>query len=309
VWNNLTLASEGNFMSHHGNAKRAQFSRSDFRFIHRLRVRWAEVDLQGVVFNAHYLTYLDTAMADYWRALALPYVSAMKRLSGDLFVKKATLEYHASARYDDLLDIGMHCVRVGNSSILFEGAVFAGEKLLVNGELVYVFADPEHQTSRPVPPELRSVMESFEKGGPVSELRIGDWKALGTLVSELREEVFVNEQGIGTQLVWDDADATAVHAMLRNHLGQPVATGRLLQHAPKVGRIGRMAVSRVLRGSHLGREVLDALVNTSRDRGDREVILHAQCSAEKFYLRQGFLPRGKVFEEAGIAHIEMVLPM
>jgi acyl-CoA thioesterase FadM len=40
------------------------FARSDFRFLHRLRVRWAEVDLQKIVFNPHYLMYLDTALAD-----------------------------------------------------------------------------------------------------------------------------------------------------------------------------------------------------------------------------------------------------
>ena len=47
--------------------------RKDFRFFHRLRVRWAEVDMQKIVFNAHYLMYFDTAISDYWRALALPY--------------------------------------------------------------------------------------------------------------------------------------------------------------------------------------------------------------------------------------------
>ena len=46
--------------------------RTDFRCLHRMRVRWAEVDMQKIVFNAHYLTYFDTAMGDYWRALALP---------------------------------------------------------------------------------------------------------------------------------------------------------------------------------------------------------------------------------------------
>jgi YbgC/YbaW family acyl-CoA thioester hydrolase len=40
--------------------------RSDFRFLHRLRVRWAEIDMQKIVFNGHYLTYLDTAVTAYW---------------------------------------------------------------------------------------------------------------------------------------------------------------------------------------------------------------------------------------------------
>ena len=47
-------------------------ARNDFRHLHRLRVRWAEVDMQKIVFNGHYLMYFDTAVADYWRALALP---------------------------------------------------------------------------------------------------------------------------------------------------------------------------------------------------------------------------------------------
>jgi acyl-CoA thioesterase FadM len=54
--------------------------RADYRFTHRLRVRWVEVDLQHIVFNGHDLMYVDTAMADYWRALALPYHDAMARL-------------------------------------------------------------------------------------------------------------------------------------------------------------------------------------------------------------------------------------
>ena len=67
-------------------------NRNDFRLLHRLRVRWVEVDLQKIVFNGHYLMYFDTAMADYWRALAVPYEDTMYQLGGDLYVKKASLE-------------------------------------------------------------------------------------------------------------------------------------------------------------------------------------------------------------------------
>src|ERR1700741_1282538 len=105
--------------------------KSDFRFFHRLRVRWAEVDMQKIVFNAHYLMYFDTAVADYWRALALPYEQAMQLLGGDLYVKKAGIEFHASARYDDQLDVRLKCARIGNSSMQFNGAIFRGEQLLI----------------------------------------------------------------------------------------------------------------------------------------------------------------------------------
>lgn len=283
--------------------------RSNYRFWHPLRVRWAEVDMQKIVFNAHYLMYLDTAMADYWRALALPYEAAMQQLGGDIFVKKASVEYHASARYDDRLDVGLRCARVGNSSILFEGAIFRGDTLVVTAELVYVYANPATQTPQPVPDVLRAIFGDFETGLSVTAVSVGDWDALGAHASVLRENVFVQEQGIGAHMVWDDADALAVHAVAFNRLEQPVATGRLLQHEPGVARIGRMAVNRGLRGAQLGRAVLVALIDAARARGDHEVMLHAQTSAEGFYRRLGFVARGPVFEEAGVQHIEMVLPL
>lgn len=280
--------------------------RTEFRFFDRLRVRWAEIDAQKIVFNAHYLMYFDTAVAGYWRALALPYAQTMESLGGDLYVRKATVEYHGSARYDDQLEIGMRCGRIGNSSLLFEGAVFRGDELLINGELVYVFADPHSQTSRPVPQSLREVLQGFEAGQGMVEVRVGGWDELGREASAIRTAVFVEEQRIPAEMEWDVADASSVHAVAYNRFGLPLATGRLLQHVPGVAKIGRMAVSQSLRGSGVGRHVLEALMKAARARGDREVLLHAQTSAAPFYARAGFAPRGPQFEEAGIPHIEMV---
>ena len=280
-------------------------SRQNFRCFHRLRVRWVEVDMQKIVFNGHYLMYFDTAISDYWRALAFPYEQAMHLLQGDLFVKKASIEYHASARYDDMLDVGLTCSRVGNSSILFTGGIFRGDELLITCELVYVFADPATQTSKPVPAVLRDMFTNFEAGLSLVALKIGDWTELKPLASQLRMEVFVDEQGFRVEDEWDDDDAVAIHAVAVNALGQPVANGRLLQHAPGVAKIGRMAVSRPLRGSRLGKDVLMALTDIALKRGDQEVMLHSQCSAEGFYARLGFTRRGEVFDELGMAHIEM----
>ena len=273
--------------------------------MHRLRVRWAEVDMQKIVFNAHYLMYFDTAITDYWRALALPYEEAMLQLGGDLYVKKATLEYHGSARFDDQLLVGLQCSRVGNSSIVFTGAIFRDNDLLVSCELIYVFADPAAQKSLPVPPALRQILLDFEAGKPMHTVRVGNWQTLGADAAHLRGEVFVQEQRISTDDEWDAADETALHAVVYNGLMQVVATGRLLLHAPGVARIGRMAVKRVLRGSQLGREVLNALVATAAQQGCHEVLLHAQSSAAGFYEKSGFTARGEPFDEVAIAHVEM----
>lgn len=279
--------------------------RQNFRCMHRLRVRWAEVDMQKIVFNAHYLMYIDTAMSEYWRALALPYEASMHILGGEMYVKKATVEYHASAKLDDTLDVGMRCARIGNSSCLFEAAIFCGDRLLVTGELVYVFADPATQTSTPVPAALRAMLEGYEAGAEMVEVRTGDWNALGRDAARLRTAVFVREQGIPADVEADALDASARHAVLYNRLGQPVATGRLLQQAPGVSRIGRMAVDRSVRGAQWGRVLLAALVEAARARGDTQVQLHAQCSAQGFYERAGFTVAGAPNEEAGLAHVLM----
>ena len=94
------------------------FPRSDFRFFERLRVRWAEVDMQSIVFNGHYLMYFDTAVAGYWRALAIPYHETMDVSGRRLLRAQVHPRIQASARYDDQLEVGVRTQRTGNSSMV-----------------------------------------------------------------------------------------------------------------------------------------------------------------------------------------------
>jgi YbgC/YbaW family acyl-CoA thioester hydrolase len=245
-------------------------------------------------------------VTDYWRRLAMPYAETMHQLGGDLYVKKASVEYHASAEMDDFLDVCMRCDRIGNSSMTFVGAIFRGDELLITSELVYVYADPVAKKSQAIPAPLRDMLTGYENGEDMVQVQLGTWQDLQHLTSPLRTQVFVHEQKVPAEMEWDEADGTAVHGVVLNRMGLPLATGRLLQHAPGVARIGRMAVKKQMRGGDLGQRVLHALMQAAKDRGDHEVVLHAQCSAEGFYKRSGFVPQGAIFEEAGIAHIEMV---
>jgi len=152
---------------------------------------------------------------------------------------------------------------------------------------------------------LRKLLLGFEAGEAMLHVRTGDWNELGQVARALREEVFVAEQRIPADLEWDAADAGAIHAVAFNRFGLPLATGRLILQQDGPARIGRMATSRLVRNSGVGRQVLDALSAAAQSRGARELLLHAQTSAQNFYLRAGFTPRGEVFEEAGIPHVEM----
>ena len=283
--------------------------RSDFRYFQTLRVRWAEVDMQKIVFNAHYLMYFDTSVGGYWQALAMPYSAAMEKLDGDIFVKKATVEFNASAEYDDRLDVALRCEHVGNSSMVFQGAIFRGDACLVTGELVYVFADPVAKVSRPVPAPLRQALQDFEAGEAITQLGLGAWEEVGTDAASVRESVFVQEQGIQREDESDAMDSECEHAVVRNFLDMPVATGRLLPAVDGVSHIGRMAVLRSVRGAGLGEQVLQALLKRARQRGDRRVVLHAQRSAEGFYAQAGFAVEGEPFDEVGIPHVIMALDL
>jgi predicted GNAT family N-acyltransferase len=162
------------------------------------------------------------------------------------------------------------------------------------------------QTPLLLPDALRDVMHGFEAGQSVVNVELGPWRELGDAAAAIRQEVFIHEQRIPAEMEWDAADAGCLHALARNRLGVPLATGRLLEHVPGVAKIGRMAVRRSMRSSQMGRQVLDALMAEAKRQGYREVLLHAQLAAENFYLRAGFQRRGEPFEEAGIGHVEMV---
>ena len=281
--------------------------RAEFRFADPLRVRWAEVDMQKVVFNGHYLMYVDTAMGGYWRALALPYEATLEALDGDLFVRKSTLEYLAPARYDDALEVGIRFESAGTSSLRFVAAVFRGEELLVHGEIAYVWTDAATKRPKPAPSALVDAFRAHAAGDAMVTVAVGDWATLGVEAQAIRTDVFVDEQKVPLALERDAADPTAVHALARNRLGLAVGTGRLLAGAGpgEPARIGRMAVSRAMRGARIGNALLEALMAAAGRRGDAEVMLHAQVSAIGFYQRAGFQPHGERFEEAGIGHLEM----
>lgn len=132
-------------------------TRSDFTFFHPLRVRWAEVDPQGIVFNPNYLMYADVALTEFWRALGIDYVDMPRAHGVDTFMVNAQVDYFGSALFDDEIEIGVRTKRLGRSSLVLGFAVFRGEDGLVGGALTYVFATtgPE-RTPTPMPEDIRA---------------------------------------------------------------------------------------------------------------------------------------------------------
>ena len=102
-------------------------AREDFTLVHRLRVRWAEVDMQHVVFNANYLMYFDVGIAEYWRAIGRGLERELAEVYMRLYTVKSVLEYHAPARYDEEIDVGARVARFGRSSMSFAFGIWRGD--------------------------------------------------------------------------------------------------------------------------------------------------------------------------------------
>jgi predicted GNAT family N-acyltransferase len=138
-------------------------------------------------------------------------------------------------------------------------------------------------------------------------IEIGDWAQMQAAAQAVRTLVFVQEQGIDPKDEWDAEDATALHAVLFDLHGTPLGNARLLEPSNNIAKVGRMAVTREWRGHGYGTRLLKALLLEARRRGNKEVHLNAQRTAEGFYAAQGFMAYGEPFDEVGIAHVEMRL--
>jgi YbgC/YbaW family acyl-CoA thioester hydrolase len=264
------------------------------------------VDVQRIVFNPHYLTYIDTAMSAYWNAMAMPYVQTMQGLACEMFLKKVTVEFQAPAHMDDVIEIGLRCDHIGTSSIRFDAAIFRNTECLLVAQLVYVYADAATYKPTPVPLVMRSNFLALEAGEPMLQVQFGTWDVVGTDAARLRKAVFIQEQNIPESEEWDADDSVALHAIVLNRMNTVVATGRLLPSQQQRSRIGRMAVLRPLRGTGVGQWLLQQLIQQAIQRHDKEVMVHAQCHVQAFYACHGFVVQGEPFDEVGIPHIVMV---
>jgi acyl-CoA thioester hydrolase len=137
-----------------------------FRFFHPMRVRWAECDMQGIVFNPHYLMYFDVAFTEYLRALGLPYPQAFAAEGTDTFMVSARIDFRASARYDDELAIGVRTSYLGTTSFRLAFSIRRQADVLVEGVAAYVNGDRETHAPRALPERLVSVVTAFEAKAP-----------------------------------------------------------------------------------------------------------------------------------------------
>jgi acyl-CoA thioester hydrolase len=129
-------------------------------FTHTIRPRYAEVDQQGVVFNAHWLTYFDDACTRFFESLGYTPKEAFFE-TFDFMIVKALLEWEGPAGFDEPIAITVEPVRLGTSSFDLRYRASVGERAACTGVITYVSVRPSSHSSAPIPAELRGRLDDL----------------------------------------------------------------------------------------------------------------------------------------------------
>ncbi|HBO71256.1 MAG TPA: GNAT family N-acetyltransferase [Acinetobacter sp.] len=135
-------------------------------------------------------------------------------------------------------------------------------------------------------------------------VKYGSWDQLQQDAKLIRKLVFISEQNIPEQDEWDDQDAISQHFVVYDH-NQPIATARLLAN----NSVGRVAVLKAYRGQGIGRLIMLQIIAYAQAQKRPSLQLSSQVHAISFYEKLGFSIQGDEYDECGIPHIEMVMPI
>ena len=132
-----------------------------FKYSAIARVWFSDTDAQGVVYYGRYMPYFDHVRTEYHRHLggSGPWIAGR-----DFVMRASTVEYHAPARFDDLLEIFVRLARIGRTSATYECAAYRMEddELMVTATQTLVLIDVAERRAAEIPQEYRELMRSFE---------------------------------------------------------------------------------------------------------------------------------------------------
>ena len=127
-------------------------------FTHRIRVRYAEIDGQGVVFNAHWLTYFDDSCTRFMDSLG--FGPGFWTVDFDVMLVRAVVEWQGSARFDEWVDIEVAPVRLGTKSFDLRYRATVEGRRACDATITYVAVKPGDNTSIAIPDEVRAALDS-----------------------------------------------------------------------------------------------------------------------------------------------------
>jgi len=136
---------------------------SDFRFFHPIEVRYGDLDPQGHLNNAKYLTFFEAGRINYFTHLGL-FTPGQSFLDIGVIMAESRVRYHASVEYGTPVKVGVHTSKIGNKSMTVEQNIVHAEteKVLASGQVILVAFDYHANKSIPIPDVMRRKIAEFE---------------------------------------------------------------------------------------------------------------------------------------------------
>jgi acyl-CoA thioester hydrolase len=133
-------------------------------FSYNFRIRYSEVDAQKIVYNSHYLTFLDVSIFEFFDAIGFNQEKYIKETNNEFHTVRAVVEYKAPATLGDTIEVLTRIKKIGNSSITFQQEIYLhkSDKLLATGEIVWVNTNQEEMVPTTVPDYLKQLLKDYQ---------------------------------------------------------------------------------------------------------------------------------------------------
>ncbi len=125
------------------------FQKIELKNTTQIRVRYADTDKMGFVYNGVYLTFFEVGRTELMRAFCLPYIE-FEQKGYFLPLIESNVKYISPAHYDDLLDIETTYITEYKPIIKFDYRILLGNDIISNGYTIHTFINS--QTHKPVKP-------------------------------------------------------------------------------------------------------------------------------------------------------------
>lgn len=139
--------------------------RNKKNFSYSFRIRYSEVDAQKIVYNSHYLTFLDVAIFEFFESIGFNQEQYISDTNNEFHTVKAVVEYKSPATLGDRIEVLTKIKKIGNTSMTFEQEIYlqGTNKLVATGEIVWVNTNQKKMKPEPVPDELRDLLKEYQE--------------------------------------------------------------------------------------------------------------------------------------------------
>lgn len=143
-------------------------ARPDFRFAWPTRIRYSEVDGQKIVYNAHYLTFFDTAIIEYCEAIGFDYAAVTAASDYDFHTVRNLIDYHKPVELREFIEVCVRPARIGRTSLTFALEIHpeGDDDVRTSGEVVWVYTNQVTHKSEPLPEDFLELVRSYEGSLP-----------------------------------------------------------------------------------------------------------------------------------------------